>query len=550
MRTPGTLSLLVALGALLGLGGCGAPGVPRPRHVTVFATGFMRGQVDDFERSRGMGHVQARYFGGAGRMNTLMNELREARRLQGHRVLTFDVGDFLAGSPEAAATRGGSSMAIMVTRGYDAVLLGNRELNFGTERLLELQGGAGRPLQLPLVTTNVHLEKVSPSVFGSEGGRRRPPAFARAVRELEVPDGDLRVRVLGFTPPNLSELVEPENLQGLAVEPDLERVLRMHAPDLEGDGELTVLLTQADVFARRDELVAAVRGSGVDLVLGHAYGKGAVAYQQEGCWFAGVRNDLPGAALVEWNLSVDPESGHILSLVEHYNVTLGRRPGRDYLEVDPGPERHARLDLEEVIPPDKALLEALSPYRKQLARLDQVLATTAVDLTGAYEEESTLGNLVADALRAADPEAEVALVSAGVVGHNRIHAGDILRRDLGKMFPYSNQLERLSATGAQLRRALAGMVSRRIHVLLSGVAYDYRDSGAEARLLEVRVGGAPLDDGRRYRVVVNSFAHRRDPVLRDLPTEALGDCQELLADYLLRTKQVAPRLEGRLRRNP
>jgi hypothetical protein len=112
------------------------------------------------------------------------------------------------------------------------------------------------------------------------------------------------------------------------------------------------------------------------------------------------------------------------------------------------------------------------------------------------------------------------------------------------MFPYRNQLFRLTLPGRVLREALSLLVKRRYHMLISGGSYSWKE-GAEPGLVEMRVAGQPLEEDREYVVLINSFAHRRDPLLRTYPVISLGDCASLLEGYLKEQKTVSPKLDGR-----
>lgn len=540
-----SLLFLALLGAFL-VTGCGGPGELAPRRYTLVATGFMRGQVDDFERRLGMGHSRARFFGGAARMDALLDLVERNARGRGRRVLKVDLGDFLSGSPEAEVTRGGSSLAIMAGRDYDAVLLGNREFNFGQGVLEDFQGTRSGDRRLPLVTSNLFSTRGGASLLGHSG---QPPAYARAQVKLPAEAWGERIRILGLTPTNLAELVEPEQLGGLRIEEDLGEVLSLRLPR-EGLPGLDVLLCQVDVVARRQDLVETLAGSGIDLVVGHAYGRGARAFEEDGRWYVGVRNDLPGAAMGRWDLDVDPRTGRIVHLEESFFVTLGKRPGRRYMEREEGYQPGVMPDLEQPLPPSKSLLESLAPFQEDLSLLDEPLTEATGDFHGSYREESSLGNLVADALRAADPRAQVALVSAGVVGHNRIRSGPILRRHLNQMFPYQNQLVRIEIPGKALWESLAQMIARDIHVLVSGIRMTWRDGVEPSLGGQVEVGGEPLEPETVYRVLVNSFAHRRDPILGQYSATPVGDCRTLIESYLSARESVHPVVDGRRERLP
>jgi len=116
-----------------------------------------------------------------------------------------------------------------------------------------------------------------------------------------------------------------------------------------------------------------------------------------------------------------------------------------------------------------------------------------------------LGNLVADAMREAT-KSDIAVMNNGGIRANLL-AGDA---DFGRVYevqPFGNTLYTLRVRGSDLRSYLARVVAAnapRAHV--SGVQLRYdRARPADDRLIDVRVGGKPIDLQRIYTVTLNDF---------------------------------------------
>ena len=82
--------------------------------------------------------------------------------------------------------------------------------------------------------------------------------------------------------------------------------------------------------------------------------------------------------------------------------------------------------------------------------------------------------------------------------------------------------------------------------------YDIRRPAVQ-RLVELLIGGEPLEEDRRYRLAVNGFMAGGGggyDMLREakrLPHPSAGLTDSIvLADYLKRQEEVAPAVEGRL----
>ncbi len=86
-------------------------------------------------------------IGGIGRLATAVNEIRQSKKAQGEPVLLFDAGDFLGGAAFAWLAPQGhaAELTIMQEIGYEAVVIGNHEYDYGPDVLAEYLLAAGYP---------------------------------------------------------------------------------------------------------------------------------------------------------------------------------------------------------------------------------------------------------------------------------------------------------------------------------------------------------------------------------------------------------------------
>jgi len=86
-------------------------------------------------------------IGGFARLATAVKEIRENKMSEGEPVLLFDAGDFIGGSAFAwLAPRGyAPELTIMQEIGYDAVVIGNHEYDYGPDVLAQYLLEAGYP---------------------------------------------------------------------------------------------------------------------------------------------------------------------------------------------------------------------------------------------------------------------------------------------------------------------------------------------------------------------------------------------------------------------
>lgn len=247
--------------------------------------------------------------------------------------------------------------------------------------------------------------------------------------------------------------------------------------------------------------------------------------------------------------------------------------GRLTLDVDAatGALRKAtwkRVPVTRKVPEDAEFNAAMKEYDALFARLSERVGRTPVALEARASEvrtrETNLGSFVADAFREA-AGADVALVNGGALRADMVlPAGVMTRKELHAILPYEDALVVVEVKGATLKAALENGVSLSREDAkpgrfpqVSGLRFTYdlaRPAGD--RVVDVKVGGKPLDAEATYRLATLSFlASGKDgyEMLKGLPsTPALKDGRTPL-DVLakaFRTSKPTPRAkaEGRIGR--
>ncbi len=215
-------------------------------------------------------------------------------------------------------------------------------------------------------------------------------------------------------------------------------------------------------------------------------------------------------------------------------------------------------------PEDPAMKALVAHYRTRMeAELKVVIGETAEPLdtrrATARGGESNAGNFIADALRAWG-KADVALQNGGGVRGDRIFpAGPLTRGDVIEILPFNNTAVLLRVSGAQLKEALENGVAGQIggagkFPQVSGLSFVYNpDAPSGARVVSVRVAGAPLDPGASYTLVTNDFmASGGDDyaVLKEaevlIPATAGPLVSVLVIEAVEAAGSIAPKVEGRI----
>ncbi len=161
--------------------------------------------------------------------------------------------------------------------------------------------------------------------------------------------------------------------------------------------------------------------------------------------------------------------------------------------------------------PDPAAAALQTAADAKVAPLvNQVIGAAAVAMPNSANAagESALGDLIADAQRAAVPGADAAFMNPGGIRAD-LSAGSITWGALFTIQPFGNTVVGLALTGAQVKDLLEqqwlGQASPRI-LQISGITYTWSAlAPAGSKVSSVEIGGAPLDQAATYRVAVNNF---------------------------------------------
>ena len=158
---------------------------------------------------------------------------------------------------------------------------------------------------------------------------------------------------------------------------------------------------------------------------------------------------------------------------------------------------------EKSAPPDQKLLEFIDSFREVVDRkYKTLLGKFATTLTHpCREEETTLGNLVADILREC-AECDVMLMGSGAIRSKELGPAVTLG-DFRACFPFDDSLKRYTVTGRQLQGIFSHIMrpenrdgEGECYEVNAAVRAVYNDRKKVLESLEVN--GEPVDDSRHY----------------------------------------------------
>lgn len=457
--------------------------------------------------------VHARYNSDEGMGYAMMAAFVNAARQEGP-VLVMDAGDTLHGNVFANAVQGESIVQILNAIGYDVMTPGNHDFNYGFTRLKELEA----MMEFPLISANL-LDKSGKAAFA-------PYVILEA--------GGKRIGVVGASNPQMESAIHPDQIR-----------------DIEfGDVALV------------EEAVRAAYEEGVDALIILCHWGADDAYDPNSvealATIEGVHLVIDGHSHTRLYDIVQPAEGEgaLVTSTGEYLQNLGRVTitftTEGALEVE------AELIPQPLYYEDHALINTIEAVEEEQSEaLDEVVGETTVDLEGeraiVRTQESNWGNLAADIFLEMTG-ADVAIMNGGNI-RKSLSAGPVTIRDINEVFPFANIVVTQQVTGQVLLDTLE--VGLSLYPETNGgfpqiggmtVTFDPAQEPG-ARIVEVLVGGEPLDPEATYTLVTNDFlaAGGDNYPLGDYPVEMyIGTMDEVIVTYLRENSPVSPAVDGRL----
>jgi 2',3'-cyclic-nucleotide 2'-phosphodiesterase (5'-nucleotidase family) len=396
----------------------------------------------------------------------------KAERARGGRVIFAHAGDTLSPSLMSAIDRGAHIITLTNLVAPDIFAPGNHEFDFGKTVFLQRMGEA----RFPLFAANLR----------AADGQRLPNFRDRSIVNV----GGVRVGLIGVTYDGTPRMSSPEDLQFLPT----VATTREQAEALRREG---VDFVVAVAHASRQQDYAIFDTRAVDLLL------------------SGHDHDL----FINFDgRNAMVESSHDALYVTAVDVTIEvkEETGRRITSWWP----QFRIIDTAAVTPDPEVAAVVAKLEQETGKgLDAPIGTTAVELDSrtatVRTREAAIGDLIADAMREAG-RADAAVTNGGGIRGGKIYAPGtaITRRDILAELPFGNRIVTVAASGADLKLALENGLSQLPRPAgrfpqVSGLTVEADTSRpAGDRIVSIKVGDAPLDESRIYRVAVNDFMAR------------------------------------------
>lgn len=441
-------------------------------------------------------------------------------RQEEENVLYVISGDMVQGSIIDTEYKGISTIEIMNYLSPDVVALGNHEFDYGLPHLLFLEKMAN----FPIVNANLYIKKYHKRLMKSHH---------------IIKKAGMDILFTGIITEKIIDALGQDKLIGsfITLEEASKEVGSICNAYKNDDIDLTILLTHIG-FDSDKQLAKLLKPEwGVDMIIGgHSH---TILDKPEK-----INNVLIAQAgtgtnqIGRFDIVVDDDTNSIIEY-KWKAITINDKLAK----------------------PDKKLEEYIDSFKKEvdkkynvvICRLNEKLAHPK------REEETTLGNLVVDALMSSG-ECDVLLIGSGSIRIKEF--GPVVTlSELISCFPYDDSVQRFSVTGSQLKRIFSHFMrpenrdgEGECYQVNQGVEAVYQNK--ERKLLSLKVQGKLVEDHLNYTLGIQGYHFHNSAQYLNITNEELlasgktkvitTSAQEVLKEFLRNNQNISRKIEQRL----
>ncbi len=416
---------------------------------------------------------------------------------RGAEVILVDAGDYSQGTTNVSTTKGADAVAMMNAAGYDVVTIGNHELDYGYEQLMDNMSKA-------------EFKVVCADVFDADGTTIFDANYTYTTKS------GVKVGFFGLETPEAQTKVNPALIKGLTFATDDLWAVSQKQIDALADADVVICLSHLGVDNETKPYTSYDlwnNTKGIDMIIdGHSHtvmtkGDKNEPIQSTGTAFANI-----GVIVID-DASKKIESNELVAVTD----TMAK---------------------------DEAVAAAAEKIIDRVkAEYDVKFAVSKVELNGAKapngnrDVETNNGDLITDAMvwqvlqnkdgLTVNEDHVVAITNGGGI-RAAIKPGDVTKNDINTVLPFGNTVAVVYVTGAELLEALEAstyctpgaiggfpQVSGINFTLHTGKAYDanaetypnstYYGPKSINRVVINSINGKEFKENEIYAVVTNNF---------------------------------------------
>lgn len=429
-------------------------------------------------------------------------------KAQNPNTLFLDNGDTFSGTEYAQMDKAESLVPIFNAVGFDCMVTGNHDFSFGSQHLLKLAG----MLDYPVLCANMVKKDTGKPIF---------PEYLIKV----LPNG-MRVAIIGITTPTSAAMgaADLKYIDGIAeanrlvaeVKDKADLIIGLcHVGDTPGDALTTMMMAQ-DV-------------KGLNLIIdGHSHTR-----LPEGRWDNGI---------------LVAQTGEYCQNIGIVDLTFDK--GK---LVDSKARLISREEAEH-LPEDPAVAKLVEDFNEKSDKhFAEVVGDTTVHLDGTRVNirtgETNAGSFFADVMTKS-AGAEIGMYKAGPIGGD-IPPGPITRRDLTALARVNSMIivkevkgrdivEFLNFSSKSFPKASGNFQQ------VSGLSYTLDPEAEGDKVVEVFVGGKPIEPDREYTVATIMGSDEEPGLVNGKFVREVEYSMELLYRYIKDHSPINPETKGRI----
>ncbi len=475
--------------------------------ITILHTNDIHGHTEPFIDEKKSPDIKV------GGLTYLGDTIKREKAKAPDNTLLLDAGDISTGGAVSDHFKALPVVDAMNNLGYDAMTVGNHDLDVGLDGLK----GITERAKFPILSANLEDDSGKLDKIGSY-----------IIKDIN----GIKVGILGLTTTDaittsMMDPKEKEKIKFLAVVDTAQRNIKKMR---EEGADLIVALSHLGID---EDCRLAGKVNGINVIIGgHSHTEMREILKINGAYI--TQAGKAGENLGKIQFDVRKEMGKT-------------RIKNVYSELIPITSEEARSD--------KNVRGVLYKFTKLMKfRLEKVVGKAPFSLSQRdyhyYKEESPLGNFVTDAVRK-ESGTDICMLSPSGFRKN-LNSGDVTVGDIHEVYPFNDKLSIAQLKGSQIKAVMEDILSSPFHSFtLSGLKVKMDTSLPKGeRILEIRgTDDKPLDPDKTYIVGAQSSLFRfsiSKTLFKSKGNTYKGPVRDLLIEHIRKNPDINGKNDGRI----